>query len=61
MDDSIGLLVKGDQNQGANAGEPKEELTLDMDEFDTLDEKITSGESNEAEEQRFAVLAPTYA
>ena len=32
-----------------------------MVEFDKLDEKITGGESNEAEEQRYAVLAPVYA
>ena len=58
------LMDEGDQieeEKATNFVEPKGKLTFDMDEFNTLDKKITNGESNDAEEQRYALLAQAYA
>ena len=44
----------------AGVGQTKDKQSLDMKEFNALNEKVKNGESNDIEEQRLDDLAPAY-
>ena len=52
---------ESDDEKGTNASKNKEIQSIDMKEFNALNDKVMNAESNEIEEQRLDDLAQIYA